>query len=255
MAKKQTMQEFPSGDPATYPPLDVLKPVAEGVWVVDSGPHRVLGLSLPIRMTLIRLANGDLLLHSPTRFDPALRRDMERHGRIRHLVAPSSGHWSFVQEWRQACPDVVTWAAPGLRDRAPVRRSAVRFDRDLGGEAPVEWSGEIEQALIAGIGFREVAFLHRPTGTLVLTDLMMNLEPGTLPRLVRPAAQLIGLAGSNGKPPLHVRLAIAPRRREARQAAQRLVAWAPARVVFSHGRWFEHDGTAALRRSLAWLLH
>jgi hypothetical protein len=22
----------------TYPPLDVLKPVAEGIWIVDSGP-------------------------------------------------------------------------------------------------------------------------------------------------------------------------------------------------------------------------
>src|SRR5215212_533607 len=30
----------------TYPPLDVLKPVADGLWVVDSGPLRVFGLTL-----------------------------------------------------------------------------------------------------------------------------------------------------------------------------------------------------------------
>jgi hypothetical protein len=35
----------------TYPPLDVLKPVTEGVWIVDSGPLHVFGLTLPIRMT------------------------------------------------------------------------------------------------------------------------------------------------------------------------------------------------------------
>ena len=27
-----------------YPPLDAPKPVADGVWIVDSGPQRVLGL-------------------------------------------------------------------------------------------------------------------------------------------------------------------------------------------------------------------
>lgn len=239
---------------ATYPPLDVPKPVAEGVWIVDSGPHRVLGLPLPVRMTVIRLGNGDLVLHSPTRFDAGLNHQLERLGRIRHLVAPNVAHWSFLQEWQRNCPGVVTWAAPGLRDRAPVRRAGVRLDRDLAGQPPAEWVGEIDQAIIPGAAFREVAFFHKPTRTLVLTDLLMNIEPEKLPLLVRPAARLVGLAGSNGKPPLYLRLAIAPQRREAAQAALQLVRWGPERVVFSHGRWFEQDGVAALRRALAWLL-
>ena len=36
--------------------------------------------------------------------------------------------------------------------------------------------------------------------------------------------------------------------------ASRLVNWGPERVIFSHGRWFERDGVAALRRSLNWLI-
>ncbi|MEC8179526.1 MAG: hypothetical protein VX072_07665, partial [Pseudomonadota bacterium] len=51
----------------TYPPLDVPKAVADGVWLVNSGPMNVYGMPMPIRMTVIRLASGDLLLHSPTR--------------------------------------------------------------------------------------------------------------------------------------------------------------------------------------------
>ena len=31
-----------SADDITYPPLDVPKPVADGIWIVDSGPLRVL---------------------------------------------------------------------------------------------------------------------------------------------------------------------------------------------------------------------
>jgi hypothetical protein len=33
-----------------------------------------------------------------------------------------------------------------------------------------------------------------------------------------------------------------------------MVAFAPERVIFSHGRWFERDGTAALKRALSWLV-
>jgi glyoxylase-like metal-dependent hydrolase (beta-lactamase superfamily II) len=43
-------------------------------------------------------------------------------------------------------------------------------------------------------------------------------------------------------------------RTEAARSASRLLKLQPDRVIFAHGRWFERDGTAALRRSLRWLL-
>lgn len=239
----------------TYPPLDAPKPVADGVWIVDSGPIRVLGMPLPVRMTVIRLADGGLWLHSPTRFSDPLKRDLERHGPIRRLVAPNVAHWSFLEDWRRACPEAETWAAPGLRDRAPVRRAGVRLDHDLGDAAPDAWSGEIRQAVVpGGAGFREVAFFHESTRTLVLTDLVVNLELDKLPRLMRPGARLLGAAAPGGRAPIYLRLIVRMRRQDAAAAAARLVDWAPERVVFSHGRWFERDGTEALRRSLDWLL-
>ena len=97
----------------TYPPLDVPKQVADGIWIVDSGSLRVFGvLGLPIRMTVLRLSSGDILMHSPTRFDARLKAEIEAHGPIRHLVAPNIAHWSFLAEWQRQCPDAVTWAAP-----------------------------------------------------------------------------------------------------------------------------------------------
>ena len=240
--------------PATYPPLDVPKPVADGVWIVDSGPLRMLGIPLPVRMTVIRLGTGDLWLHSPTRYDERLRAELERHGRIRHLVAPDVAHWVFLREWQQSCPDAVVWAAPGLRDRGQVKKSGLRVDRDLGAVSPSDWAGDIEQVVVPGAGFAEVDFFHKATRTLVLTDLVVNIEPEKLPFLLRPGARLIGVVAPDGKAPLYLRLIIRARRHEARQAASRMLAWAPERVIFSHGRWFEKDGPAALRRSLAWLV-
>jgi hypothetical protein len=243
------------GDRTTYPPLDVPKLVAEGVWIVDSGPIRVLGMPLPVRMTVIRLKSGDLWLHSPTRFSASLKRDLDGLGRIRHLVAPNVAHWTFLQDWQRACPDAETWAAPALRDRAAVKKSGLRLDHDLGDAAPTAWADEIEQSVLpGGAGFREVLFFHKPSRTLVLTDLVVNLEAEKLPWGLRPAARLVGVLAPDGKAPVYLRLIIRLRRREAAAAAARLLERRPERVIFSHGRWFERDGSAALRRSLAWLL-
>jgi hypothetical protein len=248
------MPEADPSDPATYPPLDVPKPVAESIWIVDSGPLRVLGAPLPVRMTVIRLANGDLWLHSPTRYDENLRRELEKHGRIRHLVAPDIAHWTFLQEWQQRCPDAATWAAPGLRDRAQVKKSGVRLDRDLGEAPPGEWAGDMEQTVVPGAGFAEVAFFHKPSRTLVLTDIVQNLEPEKLPTLMRQVARLNGVLAPDGKAPIYLRLTLRVKRQAAAAAVRRMLAWNPERVIFSHGRWFDRDGAAALRRSFRWLV-
>ena len=190
----------------SYSPLDVPKPIAKNLWNVDSGPLRVMGLiPLPVRMTIIRLADGGLLLHSPTRFDFDLARELEKIDPIRHLVAPNSAHWMFVKAWQKHAPDAITWAAPGLRNRAQVKRSGVRLDRDLGG-ASADWSSELEQIQVPGMGgFREVCLFHRESRTLILTDLVQNLEGRKLPIVLRPFAALAGVSAPDGRAPIYLR--------------------------------------------------
>jgi len=105
-----------------------------------------------------------------------------------------------------------------------------------------------------GAGFREVAFFHRPTRTLILTDLIQNLEPEKLPLGTRVFAKLTGVQAPDGKAPAYLRLVVRLRRREAKAAIARVVSRAPTRVIFSHGKWFDRDGTAELRRAFRWLL-
>lgn len=249
------MDSDASGSSVTYPPLDTPKPVADGVWIVDSGPLRLLGMELPVRMTVMRLANGDLLLHSPTRFTEALKRRLDDLGRIRHLVAPNFAHWVYLRDWQAHCPDATTWAAPNLRGRGQVRRSGLRLDRDLGDGVPAEWAGEIELAVVrGGLGVTEVSFFHAPTRTLVLTDLIVNLEPGKVQAAALPALRLAGMVAPDGRAPLQLRLVILMRRNAAALAVSRLLARHPERVIFAHGQWFARDGEAAARRSLRWLL-
>ena len=238
----------------TYPPLDTLKPVAPDLWIVDSGPLRLLGMPLPVRMTVVRLGNGEVWLHSPTRYDDRLRREIEALGPIQHLVAPNVAHWTFLKDWQRHCPDALTWAAPELRKRSQVKRSGLRLDRDLGDAVPTEWSPDFQQVIVrGGLGFREVAFFHEPSRTLILTDLVLNLEPSKLPWLMRPLARLAGVTAPDGRAPIYLRLVIRLRKHEASQASRELVALEPERVVIAHGAWFERDAANQLRHSLRWL--
>jgi hypothetical protein len=237
-----------------YPPLDTLKPVAEDLWIVDSGP---LGrhMRLPLRMTVLRLRSGRLWLHSPTRLTPELKLEIEGLGEVGHLVAPNSAHWMNIQDWQREYPGAVTWSAPGLRDRREVRKSGARLDHDLSSTPPDDWADEMEQVVIpGGGGFSEVAFLHQPTRTAILTDIIDNLEASRLNFPTRIFAGLVGALAPNGKAPIYLRLVVLLRRREAAAAAARVIEWRPQRVIFAHGKWFDRDATAQLRQSLQWLV-
>jgi hypothetical protein len=37
-------------------------------------------------------------------------------------------------------------------------------------------------------------------------------------------------------------------------AVEKMLAWNPERILIAHGRWYERDGAAMLRRVFSWLL-
>lgn len=238
----------------TYPPLDTLKRVAEDVFIVDAAFPGMLGRAFAIRMGVLRLPDAGLLLYSPTPPTDALRREIDALGTVRHLIAPSLAHWMFLGAWQLLYPAATSWAAPGLRDRGTVRRAGLRLDHDLSDTAPAEWGEAVETVVVpGGGGFHEVALLHRPSRTLLLADLVQNIEQSRLPAVLRPLARLLGVVAPDGMAPVYLRALVNRRRADAASAAARLVGLGPERVIFAHGRWFERDGTAALRRSLRWL--
>jgi len=238
-----------------YPPTDTLKAVADDIWIVDSGPVRAFGIALPVRMTVVRLPGGDLWLHSPTSCTPGLLGELQSLGAVRHLVAPNIAHWMMLASWQNACPAAVTWGVPGLSRRPQVRLSKTPIDREIEPETPPEWRNAFEQALIRGaLGYCEAVFFHRPSRTLLLTDLVQNLEPAKLSLPARLLLQLAGSTAPDGRAPVYLRLAVQAQRREAAAAMRGMLALDPQRAIFAHGTWFAHDAGARLRRSLRWII-
>jgi hypothetical protein len=233
---------------------DVLTPVADDIWLVDAGTIDAAGMPLPVRMVVIRLSTGELVLHSPTRYSIDLRRQLEAIGPIRYLLAPSIAHWMFLPDWQTALPNAQLLAVVGLGRRAQVRKSGLRIDGELDGKAPASWAGQLDTVLISAPPYAEIALYHRVSRTLILTDLVQNLDPERLPPWPRLIARQIGVTAPDGRAPVYLRLLVRLWGGSVSRAAARLVAFAPDRVLFSHGEWFDHDATARLRQSLRWLL-
>lgn len=240
-----------------YEPLNVLKPLAENVWIVD-GPvidmTYVIG-SLPFttRMTVVRLADGGLWLHSPTPLTPELAAAIDALGPVRALVAPNKIHFWWLPEWRERYPEARVTAAPRVLERAKERLGHV--DAELQPGAPSPWGEELQTVLLRGAYMDEAEFFHAPSGTLILTDLIENFEPdrvtcGHLKLLLK----LGGVADPHGGTAIDLRMTYLGRRPHLRAVARTLLDWRPRRVVFAHGRCYLDNAEAELHRALRWML-
>ncbi len=241
--------------PTGYEPLNTLKPVGENIWIVD-GPHiSFYGLPFSTRMTVIRLASGDLFIHSPIALTDALKSEVSALGKVRHLISPNWIHYAYIADWQKAFTDTIAWAPPNVRARAIKHKVDIAFDRDLGEVAEPDWAEEIDQLVAFGSKTHvEVVFFHKASKTLILTDLIENFEKPKLPRWLR---FMIGLAGNvdpDGKAPIDMRMSFLGGKAKLRAAVQQMIDWAPERIILAHGRWYERDGTIELRRAFRWVL-
>jgi hypothetical protein len=165
-----------------YEPINVYKEHGKNIGIVD-GPFEFLtiaGIRLPLpfttRMTVVQLSTGDLLLHSPIKFDAGLADRLNALGTVRHLVSPNQFHYAHIGEWSRAYPAATTWASPRVRRRATARQVDITFNRDLD-EAPAEeWRADLDQLLYPGGYFKEFIFFHYASRTLILADTIMNFE-------------------------------------------------------------------------------
>ena len=241
-----------------YEPINTLKPAGENLWLVDGPIVRMAFLGgtmpFPTRMVVVRLANGDLFLWSPTEPDDRLRAEIDALGPVRHLVSPNKIHYAHIATWKRAYPEATAWASPGVRKRAASQRADVFFDADLGDLPEEVWVKDLDQLIFRGGRFmEEVVFFHRKTRTLILADLIENFEAEKVGGLHGWLVRLAGAADPDGKAPIDLRLTFLGGKKEARSTFERMVGWEPEKVIMAHGRPYEREGTAELRRAFRWL--
>jgi hypothetical protein len=104
---------------------------ADGVWL-DEAPVRFLGMRLTATMTVLRLTDGSLLLHSPVAMTPERRAAVEALGPVAHLYSPNTFHHPDRRLGR-GVPSATLHAPRGLAKKRP----DLRIDRvHLGAPEP-----------------------------------------------------------------------------------------------------------------------
>lgn len=95
----------------------------------------------------------------------------------------------------------------------------------IGEQLYEKWRGDIDLHVVALGSFTEVVFFHRPSRTLIVTDLMQNFEARRIQSaLVRMLLIIGGATGPNGRPSIEIRLAALLHRAALRRGVGQMLA-------------------------------
>jgi hypothetical protein len=213
-------------------------------------PIRFGGIPLWHRMTVIRLINGGLVVHSPTRLDSAPQEEFQKLGPIVAIIAPTWWHDLYLREYLSAYPEARLYGAPTL----------VRWNRSLpfielvDGLPPAIWTGEMDQVHAQGIGLflDEIVFYHRRSRSLIVADLLFNLSEKDA-WITRTLGSVVIGPVPGGRFARLYRLAVYDRQR-LRMAIERILDWDFDQIIVGHGAVIENNGKEVFRAAFRWLL-
>ena len=241
-----------------YDPLYQLKLMAENIWIVD-GPAIEMSFGLTkvpfsTRMTVVKLANGKLWCHSPIQPNQALLDSLDQLGEVAYLIGPNKLHYAYLQAWKDLYPSAQVWLAPGIDQRARTQKMPLPQGQELTDQAPPDWSAELDQDLFKGSRFmQEAVFFHKASKTLILTDMIENIETHQMKTHQRLLFKLGDNAYPNGKTPRDLRLTFVGKKTAARTSFETLKNWEPEKIILAHGQCFLENGQEELDRAFKWV--
>jgi hypothetical protein len=226
--------------------------LGEGLVVVEGPPVRDLGLPFTTRTTVVRLRDGSLLIESPVAVPYEVLARLTGLGPVRHLVANTPRHVWRLDSWHALFPAASLWSVRATP--ATLRHSRLPLDGTLSNRPVDAWAADLDQVAIHGSRFiEEVVFLHKPSLTLVVGDLIQahELPPGR--RLSSTVKKLSGIAGPTGGTSIDIKASLG-NREALRGSVERLLGWDFDQVVLAHGPIVSDDAKAFVQRAFAWAL-
>lgn len=229
-----------------------MKPFGSDLWLFD-GPAvtGAGGFQFPTRMAVARLpGHGGLWVWSPVALTPEVRRAVDSLGPVRHLIAPNGLHHTFVSNWAESYSDARVHAAPGLTSNV----AGTKIHATLADQSDEAWVETIDQVIVRGNRITtEVVFFHRPSSTVLVTDLVQQIPKGWYKGWRAIVARLDLMTASAPSVPRKFRLATTDKP-AARAGVRRVLDWPADRLVMAHGTPIEVGGRETLRKAFDWLL-
>ena len=214
------------------------------IYIVEY-PIRYGGLDLFSRMTLVRLDDGKLWVHSPCQPDAQLKSGIDRLGEVAYIIAPGNFHYLYVADFQGRYPAAETFLCPGLEKKRP----DLKFDWILGNRPDPRWGAEFDQVAIHGTRIiSEVAFVHNRSKTLILVDLLENIgddykhEAGLLLKFWWKA---VFHMWNNPKAAPEYQLGWGDKK-VVRIGLEKILSWEFDRIILAHGNLIEANAKAVL---------
>jgi hypothetical protein len=223
----------------------MLQAIAPNIWHLEHA-FTVAGMGVSSRMTVVRLTNNKLWLHSPVPLSAQVRAQMAALGEVAFVVAPNKYHHLFAAECMAAFPQARLYGAPGL----PAKRPDLKGMQELKPAIEPEWQQDLEQIFFAGVPIgNETVWYHKQSRTLILTDICQWWQ-GDLPLPAKLFGSLAGVRKQLAVPRI-IRL-MTKDRHAAQASARKILQWPFERVVVAHNCILEAGAHAAVERAFDW---
>jgi hypothetical protein len=207
-----------------------------------SFPWRVLGIDFKRNVTLLRLADGRVVVHSTAPFTEQDIVAIRRFGEPSWLVEATLMHDTFAKEGRKALQNIPYLAPDGFVEATEVQTESLSTP-------PQEWDGEIDVLRIDGVRMNEHALFHRRSRTLVVADLFFSFprETSGWPRFfVRHVMRLPRLFGISSV----YRLFVICDKEAFARSMRALLALDFERLVVAHWQPIETDAKRTVEQAL-----
>lgn len=218
--------------------------IDSNLWTLERRAYMPGGLLLPTRTTIVRLADGGLVVISPPPLECGGFNALDALGAVRHVVVPNSFHHLHARGMLERYPGAALWVAPGLYSRV----AGLPAGTELTSDAGPPWASAFDRAVLqATPQVSEVVLFHRESATLVLTDLAFHMVRFDR-AFDRIAWRMNGVPGAFG----HSRTARMMLLRNAADVSfflSRILEWPFRRILVAHGEAVEADAKGVFRRA------
>jgi hypothetical protein len=201
---------------------------AENLWTVDHLLRLPGGVPFPTRMTVIRVRDGSLVLLSPIPIDDALAAQLAAEGPVGHIIAPNRFHHLALPGACARYPEARLLGVDGVSQKQP----GLKFE-PLAQSQIASLGDSVEAVAIEGAPrLSETVFFHRPSRTLIVTDLVFNVERAPS----WASAVMFWMTGTHGRlAQSRAWTLVINDAKAARKSSERIFEWDFDRLIVAHG--------------------
>ncbi|KAF5318766.1 hypothetical protein D9619_011061 [Psilocybe cf. subviscida] len=235
-----------------------------GVWPIG-GRSTAIQLSTPTSSASTTSTDGDpssrktpVWVLASTPLDEPTRKKLEELGEVQYIVGADEVHHLFLGDYKKAYPNAKLIAPVSAIERH--NDLALHFEGAWGRDPPETKYGfedEIEHCYFSGFKNKDVAFLHKPSKSLIEADLLMNLsEMDEQYSKTTESSKILGMKsfGATSWTQANFVWGLGTDKEAMRRDAKTVSSWDFERIIPCHGDVIEKDGKSIWAKAFKYFL-